>query len=132
MCELSPFCHFEPEHPGRSNNGYLCDHHRFERHLSRLNGGTHANFVYYAQRCGDRIKIGSTEFSPRRRARDLGCVLLAFEPGNAHLEGQRLNQFRLHRIPGLNEWFRPAPDLLDHIASLALVASLSDADRRVA
>ena len=74
--------------------------------------------VYYI-RFGDRIKIGTT-VNIRSRLDDLPHDrLLATEPGGHDLESQRHAQFAEHCITG--EWFRPAPELLAHVASLPLL-----------
>jgi hypothetical protein len=74
--------------------------------------------VYYL-RVGDMIKIGVTTQLDRRVASyPPGSELLAVERGGLDLEARRHAQFS-HLLVGRKEWFRPGPDLLDHIAALA-------------
>lgn len=77
--------------------------------------------VYYVQ-VGDLIKIGTTTQLARRLANyPPGAKLLATEPGGYVVEGRRHRQFR-HLLAERNEWFRPGPELLDHIGALALAS----------
>nr|WP_206687001.1 GIY-YIG nuclease family protein [Microbacterium aquimaris] len=73
--------------------------------------------VVYYLRYAARVKIG-TSTNPRQR---LGAIwhdeLLAFEPGGRALEHERHQQFADLREGG--EWFRAAPELLAHAATLA-------------
>ncbi len=72
--------------------------------------------VYYASR-GDLIKIGITA-NLQQRMYDLDVdEVLATERGNRDLEVARHHQFR-HLLARKREWFRPAPDLLAHIAEV--------------
>jgi len=72
--------------------------------------------VVYYLRYTDRIKIG-TSAHPRQR---LGAIrheqLLAFEQGGRGRERQRHDEFAALRQGG--EWFRAAPELLEHIDRL--------------
>lgn len=72
--------------------------------------------VVYYLRYADRIKIG-TSAQPRQR---LGAIwhdeLLAFERGGRALEQRRHREFAPLREGG--EWFRAAPELISHIATL--------------
>lgn len=76
-------------------------------------------FVYYVKR-DDLIKIGYTA-DLASRVRALKGRLLAVEPGSRSIERERHAQFAAHRV--LGEWFKPAPELLDHIAKLREVAA---------
>ena len=73
------------------------------------------NLVYYI-RFADRIKIGTTSDIRRRMTAIPHDKLLATEPGDRHLEAIRHREFKHLRLTG--EWFRAAPELLKHIASL--------------
>ncbi len=85
--------------------------------------------VYYIQRKSDQtIKIGvSRSLASRMRTleRFVGDIaLLATEPGGTVTESKRHAEFSELRISGLpawlgTEWFRPEPDLLRHIETLA-------------
>jgi hypothetical protein len=79
--------------------------------------------VYYV-RVGDMIKIGMTA-NVRQRVASYppGSELLAIEAGGEDLEGRRLRQFS-HLLVGRNEWFRPAPELMAHIAEVGLPEKL--------
>lgn len=74
-----------------------------------------SNVVYYI-RFADRIKIGTTGDIRGRMTALPHDELLATEPGDRHLEAVRHNEFKHLRLTG--EWFRAAPDLLEHVASL--------------
>lgn len=79
--------------------------------------------VYYL-RVGDMIKIGTTRNLQRRMAAyPPGSVLLAVEPGGEDVEAIRHRQFG-HLLMERNEWFRPAPDLMAHIAEVGLPDNL--------
>ena len=75
-------------------------------------------FVVYYIQIGEHIKIGYTSnlrtrlkiYPPTRR-------LLATEPGDARDEGRRHKQFQ-HLLHAGREWFRPGPDLIEHINEL--------------
>jgi hypothetical protein len=72
--------------------------------------------VYYI-RWDDRVKIG-TSSNPRRRLAQLWHQeLLAFEPGDRHVEHERHVEFAATRYPG-SEWFARSPELDAHIAVL--------------
>ena len=76
------------------------------------------NVVYYV-RIGQYIKIGhSTNLALRLRFYPPDAKLLAIEPGDRILEGQRLAQFK-HLLRARDEWFAPSVDLLQHIKRLA-------------
>ena len=73
--------------------------------------------VYYVQ-VGPLIKIGFTErLAARIASYPPNSRLLASETGDYNLEYRRHEQFR-HLLAERNEWFRPAPDLLDHINAI--------------
>lgn len=79
---------------------------------------TRQHRVYYV-RVGDLIKIGMTaRLRQRLNAYPPDAQLLAVEPGGEALEGQRHHQFR-HLLAHRKEWFRPGPDLMDHIAKVS-------------
>jgi hypothetical protein len=79
--------------------------------------GGHLGFVYYL-RVGERVKIGfSTDVKRRMRQYPPGSQLLAVEPGDYGIELRRHRQFSGSRTDG-REWFRPTPDLLEHIATM--------------
>lgn len=73
--------------------------------------------VYYIQRTG-LIKIGFTTCLADRMNALRPDQLLAVEVGDRDLEYARHEQFAAHRVrtPAGTEWFRPAPNLLAHIA----------------
>lgn len=78
------------------------------------------HWVYYVQ-VGHLVKIGkSTCLNHRMRNYPPGSKLLAVEPGDKAVEMARLEQFEHLREERL-EWFRPGPDLLDHIDQLRAV-----------
>jgi hypothetical protein len=82
------------------------------------------SLVYYVQ-LGDLIKIGYTaNFSQRMKNYPPHRRVLAVERGNMRLEEQRHRQFRAHLAEG-NEWFRPAPDLIEHINRLRKKAGVA-------
>lgn len=73
--------------------------------------------VYYVQ-VGELIKIGHTSLLRQRMASYPPISrLLATEPGGVALERQRHQQFAELLCHG-DEWFSPAPTLLDHINAL--------------
>jgi hypothetical protein len=73
--------------------------------------------VYYLQ-IGNHIKIGySGNLKQRLKSYPVTRRLLAVEPGHGHVEFQRHRQFA-HLLDAGNEWFRPGPDLIDHINRL--------------
>lgn len=82
--------------------------------------------VYYLQAASGDIKIGFSASLPRRldklREEHGPLTLLATEPGGWHREQGRHEQFAEYRIRPDREWFRPSPDLLQHIAELPLSA----------
>jgi hypothetical protein len=80
------------------------------------------NVVYYmGDPASQTVKIGtSTNFRKRLigiRAKFPDIVLLAVEPGHFTLESLRHDQFSELRIVqrGQREWFRKAPELMDHV-----------------
>jgi hypothetical protein len=82
------------------------------------------SLVYYVQ-VGDLIKIGYTEnLGQRMKAYPPNRRVLAVEQGSLRLEDQRLHEFRAH-LAGGNEWFRPAPDLIEHINRLRKKAGVA-------
>jgi hypothetical protein len=82
--------------------------------------------VYFAD-AGGQIKIGwSKKVSARLAQLQTGSAvpikLLATTPGGLALERRLHKQFHHLRLSG--EWFLAAPELLDHIASLATVTPI--------
>jgi hypothetical protein len=82
------------------------------------------NYVYLAQRERDgAIKIG-VSWSPWQRVKSLATKhkspveLLAETEGGRRLESDLHWRFRAHAVPGENEWFTPAPEVLAYIAWL--------------
>lgn len=73
--------------------------------------------VVYYLRYAERIKIGTTARPRARLAAIRHEELLAFEPGDRHLERARHVQFAAIREGG--EWFTATPELRAHAASLA-------------
>lgn len=69
--------------------------------------------VYYL-RFGDRIKIGVSSNLRSRLVVIPHDELLTVEVGDREVERGRHEQFELAHISG--EWFRPTPELLEHIA----------------
>lgn len=88
----------------------------------------HHNVVYYIRK-GDQLKIGHTHYLANRMTTLRPDALLAMEPGPTRLEFQRHRQFSAYGVPGKNEWYWPAPELLDFIRSLALLAPPPDLGR---
>ncbi len=89
--------------------------------------------VYYLRRPEDgAVKIGWSEFLLTRYGRFSalarafpGLELLAWEAGGLPEERERHEQFHHHRMNYLrDEWFRPGPDLLAHIAALRGIGQL--------
>jgi hypothetical protein len=77
--------------------------------------------IYYLQ-VGALIKIGYTaRLKQRLAAYPPDSRLLAFEPGNMGLEERRHRQFSAHLKHG-KEWFKPAPELIEHINKLRKLA----------
>lgn len=73
--------------------------------------------VYYVL-VGKLIKIGyTTQLRKRMATYPPDRKILAIEDGGMNLEAQRLRQFRASLAHG-KEWFRPTPDLIDHINRL--------------
>lgn len=70
--------------------------------------------VYYIRR-GAMVKIGTTIDLRSRMAALLPEEVLAIEPGDQKLEGQRHQAFRSLRVPGQREWFYAGRELQDHI-----------------
>jgi hypothetical protein len=102
----------EHEAKDRIADQYFCGYHAeqiVEAVLGRLR-----HQVYFAERQG-QIKIGIS-LVPEERCRQLRARLLATEPGGRGREWQLHLLFAEHRIDG--EWFKPAPELLEHIAHL--------------
>lgn len=80
-----------------------------------------SDVVYYLRRNG-LIKIGWTGNIKARMRALRPDELLAAEPGCMHIETGRHHQFGEHRLPNTgdgDEWFQPAPELLDHIEQMA-------------
>ena len=79
--------------------------------------------VVYYLRLDERVKIGTT-FNPRQRfgALKAGVAgteeVLAFEPGDRHVERARHAEFADDRL-GTSEWFALTPRLRAHIDALA-------------
>lgn len=87
-----------------------------ERDLAERDGAC----VYFAQ-ADDRVKIGwSKQVASRIAQLQTGCPsplkLLGVIPGARGLERQLHERFAGLRLTG--EWFRAAPELLDHIATV--------------
>jgi len=79
---------------------------------------TRRHQIYYV-RIGELIKIGTTANLQRRISQyPPNSELLAQEPGGEDMESRRHAQFR-HLLTHRKEWFRPGPDLMDHIAKLS-------------
>lgn len=74
------------------------------------------SWVYFLRR-GDRIKIGFTTDPATRFTVLRADEVLHVEPGDTGHERALHAMFAQHWITG--EWFRPAPALLDYIASRA-------------
>jgi MerR HTH family regulatory protein len=77
--------------------------------------GTGDSIIYYIRR-GDLIKIGTTTEPAVRFTALLPDEILAFEPGGQSGELLRHRQFDHLRCQG--EYFRSAPELLEHICQL--------------
>lgn len=81
----------------------------------------HDPIVYYVQ-VGEHIKIGfTTNLKTRMNSYPPSRRLLATEPGGLSQEHLRHRQFGAHLALG-NEWFRPAPELIEHINELRRAA----------
>jgi len=88
-----------------------------ERSRERYKLAARVEVVYYVQ-IGEHIKIGYTSrLRLRMNAYPATRRLLATEPGTYADEAARHHQFR-HLLAAGNEWFRPGPDLMDHINDL--------------
>lgn len=74
--------------------------------------------VYYV-RVGDHIKIGHTTNLRQRMNSYRTGTLLAVEAGDLRLEARRHRQFAGSLAAG-REWFTPTPDLMQHIAAIAI------------
>lgn len=88
--------------------------------------------VYYIRR-GDHIKIGRTTNFRHRMSPLRPDAVLAVEPGGAALETERHQQFRRHHVrdhPDGIEWFRPGPDLLEHIERTAALHDVPELPAR--
>ncbi|MDT3329295.1 GIY-YIG nuclease family protein [Microbacterium aquilitoris] len=72
--------------------------------------------VVYYLRFRDRVKIGTSATPRRRLAAIMHDELLAFEPGDRHVEHQRHVEFADLREGG--EWFTLTGDLATHIADV--------------
>ncbi|MFE2712231.1 helix-turn-helix domain-containing protein [Streptomyces mirabilis] len=72
------------------------------------------SIVYYIRR-GLLVKIGTTRSPEQRFLNLLPDEILAVEPGDRTQERKRHVQFKHLRL-GTSEHFKPAPDLMDHIA----------------
>jgi hypothetical protein len=84
--------------------------------IAKAQGQTEG-LVYYV-RLGNHIKIGYTrDIKARLRSYGPTAVLLASEPDPGGVEHERHRQFAEHLAAG-NEWFRPAPELMEHISNL--------------
>lgn len=85
--------------------------------------------IYYVQESGNPmapIKIGYTDKDPQQRLAQMQtgypgklCVLFSCEgtERDEAIEHRKWNHLHIH-----GEWFRPGPDLLEHIASGAALA----------
>jgi len=87
-------------------------------HQATLTGASSDSIVYYI-RHGDTIKIGTTKMPARRFGDLMPDEILAFEPGAGRQEKLRHRQFRHLRRRG--EYFRIAPELLEHIRQIRQV-----------
>lgn len=79
--------------------------------------------VYYLQREDGAVKIGFSAALEKRIATlekvHGPLTLLATERGQWMAEQKRHREFHRFRISWEGEWFRPAPELMEHIAILA-------------
>ena len=73
------------------------------------------SIVYYVRR-GEVIKIGTTVHPQRRFTELMPDEILVVEPGGYREERQRHRQFA--HLRGAGEYFRIAPELLDHVSRL--------------
>lgn len=80
------------------------------------------HFVVYYLQLGEHVKIGYTG-NLRKRLKDypLNRRLLAYEPGDGNVEGQRHFQFREYLAVG-KEYFTPGPKLIEHLNQLRVKA----------
>jgi hypothetical protein len=74
------------------------------------------SIVYYVRR-GLLVKIGTTRRPEQRFLNLLPDEILAVEPGGRTDERRRHVQFKHLRL-GTSEHFKPAPDLLEHVAAV--------------
>lgn len=102
--------------PNREARNVLADKQWLDEH--RESGSV----VYYV-RLGNHVKIGTTRNLPARLASLYVDhdpeLLLAVEPGDAHVETQRHVQFAAERAYRNRELFNPSRRLLAHIEQLA-------------
>lgn len=75
-----------------------------------------SSIVYYVRR-GLLIKIGTTRAPEQRFIALLPDEILAVEPGDRLLERRRHVQFK-HLRMGTSEHFKPAPELIEHVAAV--------------
>lgn len=96
-----------------------------DTHLAKAAFEAFPGRVYYV-RVGQLIKIGhSRDLASRLRIYPPDAELLASEPGDASLETQRHAQFT-HLLSHRREWFRMAPELMEHIAERPSVPKESE------
>lgn len=92
-----------------------------------------SSWVYFVQsEDGGPIKIGrasdiEARLSGLRTSRTDTLVLLASQRGGAREEGRLHRRFKHLRT--VREWFQPGPELLAHIASIALRAAKRPLDK---
>lgn len=89
------------------------------------------NEVVYYVRFGDRVKIGTTKNLDKRLPFIPHDEVMATEPGGPYVEQQRHKQFKHLRakVGRSREWFRLAPELVEHIAGVKARAELASTDR---
>jgi len=100
-------------------NKRLLERERQRREVRELRAsrGNQPGWIYYVHTDG-KVKIGySTDITRRLRAYPPGSEVLAVHPGTLELERSIHRDFDAHRVAG-REWFRPAPEILDHFATV--------------
>lgn len=92
-----------------------------EKRAAYYRAKRHAPVVYFGVGDFEAIKIGTTTHL-RHRLEELGCALLAYEPGSLREETRMHGRFAHaqfdSQLSRASEWHRPTPDLLIYIASL--------------
>lgn len=95
-----------------------------ERREREKRENTSRHVVYYV-RIGELIKIGTTtNLTSRLHQYPPSRELLAVEPGGTRVEHQRIKQFA-HLLAYGKEWFRPGPDLLEHIDAIRRITAMA-------